>query len=64
VDLKVFLDQYDHSQIERIRSGESKTRLSILYYGITNACLKISEQTLHLLNIFQETLKPETHNEK
>ena len=64
VDLKIFIDQYDHSQIERIRSGESKTRLSILYYGITNACLKISEQTLHLLNIFQETLKPETQNEK
>ncbi len=64
VDLKVFLDQYDRSQIERIRNGESKTRLSILYYGITNACLKISEQTLHLLNIFQETLKPETQNLK
>ena len=64
VDLKSFIDQYDRSQIERIRSGESKTRLSILFYGITNACLKISEQTLHLLNIFQETLKPETENEK
>jgi Na+/phosphate symporter len=64
VDLKIFLDQYDHSQIERIRTGESKTRLSILYYGITNACLKISEQTLHLLNIFQETLKTDTQNLK
>lgn len=64
VDLKIFLDEYDRSQIERIRNGESKTRLSILYYGITNACLKISEQTLHLLNIFQETLKPDTENEK
>jgi phosphate/sulfate permease len=59
VDLKFFIDQYDRTQIERIRNGESKTRLSILYYGITNACLKISEQTLHLLNIFQETLKTE-----
>ena len=57
VDLKNYLEQYDHTQIERIRSGESKTRLSILFYGITNACLKISEQTLHLLNIFQETLR-------
>jgi phosphate/sulfate permease len=64
VDLKIFLDQYDRSQIERIRNGESKTRLSILYYGITNACLKISEQTLHLLNIFQETLKPDIRHEK
>jgi phosphate/sulfate permease len=64
VDLKIFLDQYDRRQIERIRNNESKTRLSILYYGITNACLKISEQTLHLLNIFQETLKADIQNEK
>lgn len=64
VDLKFYLEQYDHSQIERIRSGESKTRLSILYYGITNACLKISEQTLNLLNIFQETLKADIQDEK
>ncbi len=59
VELKNYLDQYDRSQIERIRSGESKTRLSILFYGINNACLKISEQTLHLLDIFQETLNPD-----
>jgi Na+/phosphate symporter len=59
VELKNFLDQFDRTQIERIRSGESKTRLSVLFYGINNACLKISEQTLHLLNIFQETMNPD-----
>jgi phosphate/sulfate permease len=55
VELKQLLEEFDRHQIERIRSGASKTRLSILFYGITNACLKISEQTLQLLTIFDET---------
>ncbi len=59
VTLKQLLDEYDRSQIDRIRKSLSKTRLSILFYGINNACLKISEQTLLLLNIFEETFKLE-----
>jgi Na+/phosphate symporter len=55
VKLKELLEEYDDNQIGRIRSGESKTRLSILFYGINNACLKISEQALLLLTIFDET---------
>jgi len=55
VKLKELLDEYDDSQVARIRSGVSKTRLSILFYGINNACLKISEQALQLLTIFDET---------
>ncbi|RJQ70187.1 MAG: inorganic phosphate transporter [Desulfobacteraceae bacterium] len=55
VQLKQYLEECDRRQVERIRSGQSKTRLSILFYGINNACLKISEQTLHLLNIFHQT---------
>jgi phosphate/sulfate permease len=55
VRLKQFLEECDHRQVERIHSGQSKTRLSILFYGINNACLKISEQTLRLLDIFHET---------
>jgi phosphate/sulfate permease len=58
VELKHLLDEYDRRQIERIRKGLSKTRLSIMFYGINNACLKISEQTLQLLNIFEETFQP------
>ncbi len=57
VDLKQHLEDFDRLQADRIRSSVSKTRLSILFYGINNACLKISEQTLHLLNIFDETFK-------
>jgi phosphate/sulfate permease len=56
VNLKLLLEECDHHQVERIRNGQSKTRLSILFYGINNACLKISEQTLQLLTIFNETL--------
>jgi phosphate/sulfate permease len=62
VDLKQFLEQCDHRQIERIHSGQSKTRLSILFYGINNACLKISEQTLQLLTIFDETFHMASKN--
>jgi phosphate/sulfate permease len=64
VELKQLLEEFDRHQIDRIRSSASKTRLSILLYGITNACLKISEQTLQLLTIFDETFhlegKPKT----
>jgi phosphate/sulfate permease len=64
VELKQLLEEFDLHQIDRIRSSASKTRLSILLYGITNACLKISEQTLQLLTIFDETFhlegKPKT----
>jgi hypothetical protein len=59
VDLKQCLEDFDQRQIERIHSGQSKTRLSILFYGINNACLKISEQTLQLLTIFNETFEME-----
>jgi phosphate/sulfate permease len=59
VDLKNILEEFDGRQIERIRSSVSKTRLSILFYGMNNACLKISEQTLQLLNIFNETFELE-----
>jgi phosphate/sulfate permease len=59
VELKHLLEVYDRSQIDRIRKNLSKTRLSILFYGINNACLKISQQTLQLLNIFEETFQRE-----
>ncbi|MFZ7128748.1 MAG: inorganic phosphate transporter [Desulfobacterales bacterium] len=60
VDLKGKLEEFDRRQIDRIRSGASKTRLSILFYGINNDCLKISEQALQLLTIFDETF-PRKH---
>jgi phosphate/sulfate permease len=62
VKLKGLLEEYDGNQIKRIRSGASKTSLSILFYGINNACLKISEQGLQLLTIFDETFQLEEKN--
>jgi phosphate/sulfate permease len=60
VELKQLLEIFDIEQITRIRSGLSKTRLSILFYGINNDCLKICQQILQLVTIFNETfnLKP------
>ncbi len=57
VALKHLIETYDRNQLERIHSGLSKTRLSILFYGINNAATKISEQTLKLLTIFDETFQ-------
>jgi phosphate/sulfate permease len=59
VQLQEFVRECDKHQIGRIRSGASKTRLSILFYGINNSCLKIGEHTLHLLTIFNETFHME-----
>jgi Na+/phosphate symporter len=64
VDLKQLLEDFDRRQVERIRSSLSKTRLSILFYGINNACLKISEQALQLLGIFDEIFQLEGAQQK
>ena len=52
--------QFDKNQIRRIQGEESKIRLSILFYGFTDNCLKISEQTRSLLEIFKESFKQES----
>ncbi|MDX2479669.1 MAG: inorganic phosphate transporter, partial [Desulfuromusa sp.] len=59
IALKETVDEYDHNQIGRITRGVSKTRLSVLFYGISNASRKISKQTLKLLKTFDETFKLE-----
>lgn len=53
------LGVYNKNQIHRIQDAESKTRLSILYYGFLENCEKISNQTQNLLDIFREHFKPE-----
>ena len=49
-----YLVEYNKNQINRIQSTESKTRLSILYYGLLENCEKISGQTQNLLDIFRD----------
>ncbi len=49
--------EFDKNQLIRIQNAESKTRLSILYYGLMENSVKIAEQTQALLDIFRESFK-------
>jgi hypothetical protein len=60
--LKKLVDEYDKNQIKRIQKAESKTRLSILFYGFLENSLKISEQTQDLLDIFKESFDLKIRN--
>ncbi len=55
--LNDFIDEFDKNQIKRIQNAESKTRLSILFYGIMENCIRIAEQTQNLLDIFKDSLE-------
>lgn len=52
--LNDYVAEFNKNQIHRIQGGESKTRLSILYYGFLENCEKVSEQTQNLLDIFKD----------
>jgi hypothetical protein len=54
--LRGIAKNHNKMQIERIRSGESKTRLSILFYAIVGNAMMLSKQNLKLLEIFSATL--------
>jgi len=53
--LKKLANEFDKNQIKRIQDESSKTRLSILFYALMADCMKVAEQTLNLLGIFQES---------
>ncbi|NOY70277.1 MAG: inorganic phosphate transporter [Deltaproteobacteria bacterium] len=55
--LRQLADRFNQEQIERIRSDESKTRLSILFYAIVGNCLMMAKQNIKLLEIFNESFK-------
>jgi len=63
-DLDVLMHRLDGVQIVRIQSNISKTRLSILFYGIMRDAEKIVGATLRLLDIFHDTLENGLENEK
>ncbi|MBU0729204.1 MAG: inorganic phosphate transporter [Proteobacteria bacterium] len=46
--------EFNKNQIHRIQNSQSKTRLSILYYGFLENCEKITIQTQNLLDIFRD----------
>jgi len=53
--LKDLVSECEKKEIRRIQNAESKTRLSMLYYGFLEDCVKISEETKNLLEIFRES---------
>ncbi len=55
--MRELADHFNQDQIERIRSDESKTRLSILFYAIVGNCLMMAKQNIKLLEIFNESFK-------
>jgi hypothetical protein len=55
--LKALAKRLNERQIGRIGEGESKTRLSILYYAIVGNVLMISKQSLRLLHSFEESFQ-------
>jgi hypothetical protein len=53
--LENLVNEFDKKQIKRIQDGESRTRLSILFYGLLENSVEIAEQTEALLDIFRES---------
>ncbi len=51
--LKDMVSGFNNRQIVRIQAGASKTRLSILFYGLMWDIEKIAEATQNLLKVFQ-----------
>ncbi len=52
VKLRSLAEECNQNQIERIKNGSSKTRLTILYYAIIGNAMMISKQNIKLLEIF------------
>jgi len=63
-DLDVHMHGLDGVQISRIQNNSSKTRLSILFYAIIRDAEKVVGATLHLLDIFHDTLENSLEEEK
>ena len=55
-DLRVLVEKFSDEQVDRIRSEESKTRLSILFYSIIGNFMMLTKQNMKLMEIFTETL--------
>jgi phosphate/sulfate permease len=53
--LRKLAEQLHQQQMERIRDGSSKTRLTILFYAILGNATMLSRQNLRLLEIFAES---------
>ena len=54
-DLRTLANELNERQVARIEDNSSKTRLSILYYGIIGNAMMLSKQNLELLEIFDRS---------
>ncbi|TYQ17799.1 UNVERIFIED_CONTAM: Phosphate/sulfate permeases [Acetivibrio alkalicellulosi] len=61
--LKAIIKKHNDEQLERIITGQSKTRLSILFYSILGNSMMLSKQSLKLMELLSFTLKNETRTE-
>jgi len=55
--LATLVSECDKNQIDRIQRRECSTRISILYYALTQNCLDIAKETRNLLDIFNGSFK-------
>ncbi len=55
--MRTLEDQLNTEQIERIGTGASETRQSVLYYALIGNCILIAKQNIKLLRIFNESFK-------
>lgn len=53
--LRAMIIRFDKHQVRRIQEGESKTRLSILFYGFLEDSRKIAKHIHKLMSLFRES---------
>jgi len=54
--LKELIESYDKNQVVRIQRGESKPKVTLLYYALLENCLRLTEDTKELLIVFRDSL--------
>jgi Na+/phosphate symporter len=55
--LREMIIRFDKHQVQRIQQGESKTRLSILFYGFLEDSRKIAKHIHNLMSLFRESFR-------
>ncbi len=56
-ELILLVEKLNEEQVNRIRSEESKTRLSILFYSILGNFMMLTKQNMKLMEIFSDALQ-------
>ena len=53
--LKTMSNEIQHKQLDRIKSGEAKTRLSIMFFALAGNLYMLTNQVFYLLQILQDS---------